>query len=121
MSKLPVFEWFVSRGDVLISVNTSVSGVDIPSHFMKQEVVDFILGAMPTPKMSVNEDGIDASMRFSGSVRQCHFPWDSIVQMSGHDAVIQFRNTHLAPPAADENGRKQASRAKEKPNLRLIK
>jgi len=111
----------MDKGDVLISVSTNVSGVDIPAHLRKQEIVDFVLGATPTPKMSANDDGIEAAMRFAGDVYPCHFPWDSVLQMSGHDAVIQFRNNSHAEEAHGSAARKKNVQKKAKPNLRLVK
>lgn len=121
MSKLPIFEWFLSRGDVLISVNTRVDAVDVPPHLKRQEIVDFILGAVPTPKLSTGPEGIDASMRFAGKVYSCHFPWDSILQMSGHDAVIQFRNPLMEETPPENKNREKQGQKKTRPNLRVIK
>lgn len=130
MNKLPIFEWFASQGDVLVTVNTQFENVDIPGHLKRQELVDFILGETPTPKMSVDEHGVHAPMRFSGALFNCYFPWNSVVQMSSEDAVIQFRNTtEPDAPAKKESSagsgkvakRSNPENRKERPNLRLIK
>jgi len=121
LSKLPVFEWFFNQGDVLITVNTHVDQVDIPPNLRNQEIVDFILGPTPTPKMTMDERGVTASMRFSGALYACYFPWTAIIQMSGQDAVIQFRN----PLQAGEKSRgaldEETSQGKKRANLRLVK
>lgn len=124
MSKLPIFQWFAARGDVLISVNTGADGVDIPYHLRSQEIVDFILGPNPTPKMAADQEGIKASMRFAGKVYACRFPWDSIIQMSGHDAVIQFRATQSKPRGngpGEKSGEKKRKEPEKRPNLRIVK
>ncbi|MGK7346733.1 MAG: hypothetical protein ACNS63_13085 [Candidatus Nitrospinota bacterium M3_3B_026] len=124
MSKLPIFQWFADRGDVLISVNTLTEGVDIPTHLKSQEIVDFILGVNPTPKMTAGQEGIKASMRFAGKVYTCRFPWDSIIQMSGHDAVIQFRSSQPQTQGREpgqNSGAKKRQKPKKRPNLRIVK
>ena len=126
VNKVPVFEWFYGHGDVLVSVNTALDNVDVPVTLKRQEVVDFILGAAPTPKLSFNEEGIKTPMRFSGKLHECYFPWESIVQMSSQDAVIQFRNKHAdIEKAATASATKQAKTKKAKKagraNLRIVK
>lgn len=121
MNKLPVFEWFAAQGDVLVTVNTSVAGVDIPARLRQQEVVDFILGETPTPKMTADERGVSAAMRFGGALHECHFPWEAIIQMSGQDSVIQFRNPTAATGTEPRPRPAPAAPKKKKPDLRLVK
>lgn len=120
MNKLPIFEWFFALGDVLVTVNTKSEGVDIPKNLGQQEMVDFIFGENPTPKVEADEYGVSAPMRFSGSLYPCYFPWSSIVQMSGKDAVIQFRNSDIsAEPETPAPQKKQGK--KNRGNLRIVK
>lgn len=123
MNKVPVFEWFYAQGDVLVTVNTALETVDVPANLKRQEMVDFILGEVPTPKLSFGEDGIRSSMRFSGKLHNCYFPWESIIQISSQDAVIQFRNNHAQPDQpVDTSQMKHAKRKKTgRPNLRVVK
>ncbi len=120
MNKLPVFEWFFPLGDIMVTVNTRVEGVDIPPKLRQQEIVDFILGEIPTPKLKTDKNGITAPMRFSSSLYSCYFPWNSIIQMSGPDAVMQFRNPI---PLEGNYGAKPALAAnkKKRGNLRVVK
>ncbi len=116
VDKIPIFEWFLSSGDVLITVDTTFDGVDIPAHLNRQDSIDFILGATPTPKLSTETGGVKVPMRFSGALYSCYFPWGSIVQMSSQDAVIQFRSAPFAKDVKPSRNMK-----KTKPNLRLVK
>ena len=120
LSKLPVFEWFYPLGDVMVTVSTQVDGVDVPSSLRQQEIVDFILGEIPTPKLVADDNGVSAPMRFAGSLYSCYFPWDSIIQMSGQDAVMQFRNPM---PAKSDYGMKptQVANKKKRGNLKVVK
>ncbi|VAX18854.1 hypothetical protein MNBD_NITROSPINAE01-1709 [hydrothermal vent metagenome] len=125
MNKVPVFEWFYTQGDLLVTVTTALESVDVPANLKRQEVVDFILGAVPTPKLSFDEIGIKTPMRFSGKLHNCYFSWESIIQMSSQDAVIQFRNKH-AEKEVDmaQQSVKPAAGTTKKPgraNLRVVK
>jgi len=105
LNKLPIFEWFYPQGDVMVTVNTNITGVDIPSDLRQQEIVDFVLGDKPTPKLTADGVGISAPMRFSGSLYSCYFPWDCVMQMSGQEAVMQFRNP--VPVKAETSGQQK--------------
>ncbi|VAX18866.1 hypothetical protein MNBD_NITROSPINAE03-230 [hydrothermal vent metagenome] len=120
MNKLPIFEWFYPQGDVMVTVNTHITGVDIPPDLRQQEIVDFILGDKPTPKLTADGVGISAPMRFHGSLYSCYFPWACVLQMSGQEAVMQFRNP--TPVKGDFGVQpKQAANKKRRGNLRVVK
>jgi len=120
LNKLPIFEWFYPQGDIMVTVNTNITGVDIPSDLRQQEVVDFVLGDKPTPKLTADGAGINAPMRFSGSLYSCYFPWDCVMQMSGQEAVMQFRNP--IPVKGDFGAQpKLAANKKRRGNLRVVK
>ncbi len=121
MNKLAIFEWFYSTGDVLITLNTHADGLDIPPNLRSQEMVDFILGEIPTPKITADAHGISTPMRFSGSLYNCYFPWSAIVQMSGQDAVIQFRNPDLSKASQPEKAPIERPAGKKRANLRLVR
>tara|TARA_B100000959_G_scaffold123970_1_gene130155 strand:- start:46136 stop:46525 length:390 start_codon:yes stop_codon:yes gene_type:complete len=126
-NRLPLFDWFYAQGDVLVTVSLNTEGVEVPKDLRQEEFADFVLGESPTPKLIADDVGVSASMRFSGALYSCYFPWTSIVQMSGTDAAVQFRNPLLTdtPPDSKEmhkcHNRNQHSRKKSKPNLRLVK
>ena len=120
MDKIPILDWFLDYGDVLVTIDTKVVTVDIPAHLRDQEVVDFILGATPTPKMEVDKSGIRTPMRFSGVVHHCFFPWEAVLQMSAQDAVIQFRNAHNQPEPNKAPPSNKAPK-KDKTHLRVVK
>lgn len=120
MNKLPVFNWFIAMGDVLITVETKAVGVDIPPHLRENETVDFILGQIPTPKLTVEEDGITAPMRFGGTLHTCRFPWGSIRQMASPTAVMQFSNVPSAE-TQEAGDRKKGSPKKKGGHLRVVK
>lgn len=127
MSKLPVFEWFLARGDVHVTIATAVEGVEIPQHLKRKDIVDFVLGSVPTPQIFADKNGIEASMRFGGELFLCRFPWESVLQMISqeHDAVMQFRGPVMSgsKPADGAAKKSQASpsRSKGRGNLRLVK
>lgn len=120
LNKLPVFEWLYPLGDVMVTVSTQVDSVDVPASLRSQEIVDFILGEKPTPKLVADNNGVSAPMRFSGSLYSCYFPWDSIIQMSGQDVVMQFRNPI---PIKSGYGVKptQVANKKKRGNLKIVK
>lgn len=119
MNKVPVFEWFLEYGDVLITVNTHTKGVDIPPSLRDQEFVDFVLGPTPSPKMTTDQKGIRAPMRFSGALYHCYFPWDSVIQMSANEAVIQFREFKIEPETTAK--KRPQEQKKNKTHLRVVK
>jgi len=122
MNKLAIFESFYSAGDVLVTLNTNTDGLDIPSNLRSQEIVDFILGQTPTPKLTADDHGVSTPMRFSGSLYNCYFPWSAIVQMSGQDAVIQFRNPDLSKTSQPaKKVPQESSVGGKRANLRLVK
>jgi hypothetical protein len=120
LNKLPVFNWFIAMGDVLITVETKAVDVDIPLHLRQNETVDFILGQVPTPKLTVDEGGVTAPMRFGGTLHTCRFPWGSIRQMASPVAVMQFSNV---PPtdAHDTGAGKKGGSKKKGGHLRVVK
>ena len=120
MNKLPVFNWFIAMGDVLITVETKAVGVDIPPHLRENETVDFILGQIPTPKLTVDEAGVTAPMRFGGTLSTCRFPWESIRQMASPAAVMQFSNAP-ATETHETDDRKKVGVKKKGGHLRVVK
>ena len=122
MNKLPVFEWFYQYGDTLVTVATQMDVVDVPPQFRNQQLTDFILGRVPTPHMIADEKGITAPMRFGGALYNCVFPWESVVQIGGANAVIQFKSDVLAAtPTEGVALRPSAPVKKQRPNLRVVK
>lgn len=109
----------------MITVDTRSADVAVPAHLKDRESVDFILGQVPTPKLTCGGNGIYSPMRFGGAMFDCFFPWESIVRISGHDAVIQFKINTAAPGpvAADatQGVAGEVPRKKGRPNLRVVK
>jgi len=122
VNKLPVFEWFWGQGDVLVTVNTRAPEVDVPAFLREKELVDFIMGELPTPRLQADERGILVGMKFSGVPHTCFFPWDSIERMKGPASVIQFQAQPEAPAKKKpEKPEKPEPEKGKHPNLRLIK
>ncbi len=122
MNKVRVFDLLYEDGDVLVTINTSVEGVSAPPNLADQETVSFVLGAVPTPNMEVSEWGIVASMRFTGNLFSCKIPWESVVQMSSENAVVQFRNAGEPEKSKpDPDTQSEPKQKKGRSHLRLIK
>ncbi len=118
VNKRPVFEWFLAQGDVMITVTPPSHGLIIPKHLATKDKIDFILGDIPTPNISIDDDGVVAPMRFAGELFKCVFPWSAMLQMSGQDAVIYFR-TDAAMER--ESQQERTNKVKKRSNLRLVK
>jgi len=119
VNKLPIFEWFWTQGDILVTVNTKTPGVDVPEFLRQKELVDFIMGENPTPRLQADERGILVGMRFSLALHTCFFPWDSIERIKCPTSIIQF---HREP---EGTGNKQPAKPElakgKRSNLRLVK
>lgn len=124
MNKLPVFEWYLKAGEVLLTVDPRVEGVDLPPNLRDQEnYVNLIVGRIPTPKLTADEWGVLAPMRFSESAYTCRLPWEAVLQMSSHDAVIQFRSKDGKEGVASAYAKNRAKKGKKnfRPHLRVVK
>ena len=122
MNKLPVFEWYLDHGDVLLTVNSQARNVSLPPQFRDQENVNLVVGLKPTPELSADEWGVVAPMRFSGAAYTCKIPWMSVMQMSSQDAVISFRNGGKEnTSSAQEIVSASIPDAKDRSHLRVIK
>ncbi|MBI4664817.1 MAG: hypothetical protein HY751_00255 [Nitrospinae bacterium] len=128
MNKLPVFEWFFSMGDVLVSVNTAFEGVVVPPHLKGKENVDFIMGSVPTPNLAPDAEGVTASMRFGPSLHTCRFPWGSVTRMASPEAVIQFakpqplKEVESGPEPTEDTAKPAGKKEKKsKGHLRVVK
>lgn len=119
VNKLPIFEWFWLQGDILVTINTKAPEVDVPAFLREKELVDFIMGENPTPRLQADERGILVGMKFSGAPHTCFFPWDSVERIKCPTSMIQFHTE------TDGTGKKQPAKpelAKSKrSNLRLVK
>ncbi len=103
---LPVFEWFYEHGDIMLTIRTTAPGVEVPVDLRANELVDFIIGAKPTPKLQYDKFNITAPMRFSQKLYKCIFPWNSIVRISSDKAVIQFTETDGSSPEKADSRKK---------------
>jgi stringent starvation protein B len=120
LNKQPVLDWFLSMGDVLVTVETKADGVDVPKHLYQSETVDFILGKVPTPNLSMDGDGVVAPMRFGGVLHTCVFPWESIRQMASPLAVMHFTKVPTGE-AKEDDDKKKGSSKKKGGHLRVVK
>jgi stringent starvation protein B len=106
----------------MITVNTKSPGVDIPLFLREKELVEFILGRDPTPRLQADANGILVGMRFGGKPYTCYFPWAAIGRMECPASVIQFRpqadtkQTVMGPEGAAAGPEKD-----KRPNLRVVK
>ena len=122
MNKLPVFEWYLDHGDVLLTVNSQARNVSLPPQFRDQENVNLVVGLKPTPELSADEWGVVAPMRFSGAAYTCKIPWMSVMQMSSQDAVISFRDIRKTDASSTPEAVGAATiEVKDRSHLRVIK
>lgn len=123
MNKLPVFNWYLELGDVLLTINAKAKNVSLPPQLREEESVNLIVGFKPTPDISADEWGVVAPMRFSGAQYTCKIPWESVMQMSSKDAVISFRDLEKETEfqESDEAQLSSAPDAKDRSHLRLVK
>jgi hypothetical protein len=117
MNKLPIFNSFYEAGDTLVTIKSATPQVDLPPQLRSDPDVQLILGLAPTPHLAVDQWGIVADLRFSGKKYTCRLPWASIIQLSGRDAVIQFKYDRPEEVAIQKTERNKENRA----NLRVVK
>lgn len=69
------------KGNLFVSVNSGKLGVILPGFLYDSPNVQLLIGlwlASPIRDLDVNEDGIRATLSFSGQGFRCSLPWSSI-------------------------------------------
>lgn len=127
MTKLDYFSDLWSQGDVYVAVALNCPRVVIPEFIRSQgkETETFVLGLTPTPKLTADEDGITAPMRFNNYFVDCYFPWESVFALINDSVQIAFRPEGMRPapkpePSAGEKAKKNEKVRKIVP-LRRVK
>ncbi|MFQ5561507.1 MAG: hypothetical protein ACE5FU_13115 [Nitrospinota bacterium] len=125
INKIPVFDWFYEQGDVFLTIRFGLSNlIQVPTPMLGKEMETFVVGEVPTPKLTYNEQGVSAPMRFGNTFSTCFFPWESIVRMGGASAVIQFAVDEAdgeSVPEKKKGGATPKKTPRKKNHLRVIK
>jgi hypothetical protein len=82
--KKEFFENFVSFGDVIVVVNTTVSGVTVPPEYSNLTTLKLSIGLempVPIPDLKIEDDGITCTLSFNREPYFCVLPWEAIWQM----------------------------------------
>ncbi len=93
----------MTRGPVLVIVDPSARGVDVPPHLRGTDVQALRIGHGLTPPITdllVDAYGVRASLMFDGARYFCQLPWRSVVA-----ARLEFESTVTTPPAPVKPGR----------------
>ena len=117
MLKKTIFELLYNEGDVHILIATTANEVRIPAHVAvsaKEELIGFVLGMRPSPRLEIGEDGITAPLRFESERFRCFFPWESILQINSKYCVVFFAKDKKDKDLSPE-------RKKGKPKLSLVR
>ena len=98
-----IYEWCVDNGltpyiSVVVDANTSV-----PMEYVRDGEIVLNLGPLATSKMTMGNDAIECSARFSGSARQLYVPVTAITAIyareNGHGMSFEVER---AKPGSDE-------------------
>jgi hypothetical protein len=106
---------------ILVVVNPACPGVHLPEELMQMDKpVGLHVGfrmTEPIPDLTLNPDGITATLSFNRTLFRCSLPWASIVQISAGDEHLIW----LSPTSTLEPRSGPGKPAKEeRPKLRLV-
>ncbi|MDH4100674.1 MAG: hypothetical protein OEV28_08895 [Nitrospirota bacterium] len=116
MTRYEYFSDLWAQGDVYVVVMLNHPDVVVPEFIRAQgkETETFVLGLTPSPKLTADEGGITAPMRFNSYFFDCYFPWDGILAILNDDVQIAFKPSAgpkpvPAPEPAPEKTKKPKS------------
>lgn len=109
----------LSRGKVYIHVDPTIAGVDLPSALMSRERVPLVIAwQAPHIDLQLDEDGIAATLRFSGNPYRCVVPWPALLAVISDHPVAQRQQPPLqVMQGGSENNAKVP---RERPALKLV-
>ena len=113
MLKLKLFNTLYDEGDVNVVVDTTLEGVMVPEH-TGGKLTNFVLGTIPSPHLTANEEGIVAPLRFGTERFVCFFPWIAIRALVTRQAIVNF-------PPDEKSVKPQKPPDTGGPSLKLIK
>jgi hypothetical protein len=86
--KKQVLETLLARGDAYIHLDPRADGVCVPSHLQRQAALVLVVGLempIPIPDLRIDQDGIAATLSFSGRLHPCFVPWRSVYAIRNMD------------------------------------
>lgn len=125
MTKLEYFSDLWSQGDVYVAVALNCPGVVVPEFIRTKgkETETFVLGLTPTPKLTADDGGITAPMRFNNYFFDCYFPWECVFALINDSVQIAFRPEGVmrpAPKPEPEKGEKTKKDEKDKKVRKIV-
>ncbi|MBF0611012.1 MAG: hypothetical protein G8345_22260 [Magnetococcales bacterium] len=137
-NKMEVVKYFLEKeGRVMLCVDASFPGVEVPRRFAGDKGLRLILSVrMPQP-IEIGSETIESELRFNGIPHYCILPygamWGAYNPDSGHglfwpaDMPLEIRDSYEAqgyetriPPGLRPQGRKSGGKSSGKPQLQVI-
>lgn len=78
-------EWLQELDHVLIHLDSRKDGVIVPENFQNNPTLTFKLSYNFQGQLSLEEDCINAYLKFSGEYSNCVIPWESLWGITGSD------------------------------------
>ena len=76
------------KGSVFVHLDPRVQGVIVPDWLRKQPQLVLQVGLdlpVPIPDLSIDEDGVYATLSFNRSAFSCRMPWEAVFALVGDD------------------------------------
>ncbi|MDF1561920.1 MAG: ClpXP protease specificity-enhancing factor SspB [Deltaproteobacteria bacterium] len=99
-SKRELLESLLAEGMVLIHLDASNPGVDVPPGLRDEHELGLNLSYRFAGPLAVDEAGVYATLSFSGEPYACALPFDAVYAMVSHDTGEGFFFPTEAPPSA---------------------
>ena len=109
----------LSRGKVYIHVDPSIDGVDLPPPLMQRERVPLVIAwQAPHIDLQLGEQGIAATLRFSGNPYRCVVPWPALLAVISDHPVAQRQQPPLQ--VMEGGSENNAKVPRERPHLKFV-
>lgn len=99
-NKRELLESLLQEGMVLLHLDASGPGVDVPPGLRSECELGLNLSYRFQGHLAVHEEGVQATLSFAGEPYPCSLPFDAVYAMVSHDTGEGFFFPTEAPPAA---------------------
>jgi len=116
-----LYQWIVDNGVTpYILVDTLVDGVDVPPQHIQDDKIVLNIAPMAVQSLSLGDDAINFSARFSGQSVNLHVPIESVLAIYAREngqGMMFNDEPGLTPPPDDSSPNDEPP----KPSLRVVK
>lgn len=120
-----IYQWIVDNGATPhLLVDAGMGGVRVPREFVENNKIILNIGPMAVHGLTLGNEQVDFSARFSGKSRQVYVPVQAVLAIYAREngqGMVFNEERQQRQGAADSGVSEQSAEKSAKPHLRVVK